>query len=215
MTSLLKPKSLALAAVAVIGLFAEIGIAEAAACKSGFVYRDLRNGDGICVTPAERAEGKQQNAAGANTRKADGLCRDGYVYRDAWNGDGVCVTPFERGKAKQQNAMHGSRVADVKPTPPKPTPPASSGVAEQCSNGVCGRQTYDGTRVNIYITTALTGITHYNFKTNPGAQIEIKGDYSFNAGAGRSGTYTVQACKRGGALQKSLCSGFATFNWRS
>ena len=28
--------------------------AQAARCKSGYVWRDARNGDGVCVTPRER-----------------------------------------------------------------------------------------------------------------------------------------------------------------
>jgi hypothetical protein len=35
--------------------------AEAALCKQGFVWRDAKDGDGVCVTPAERAEAKMQN----------------------------------------------------------------------------------------------------------------------------------------------------------
>jgi hypothetical protein len=92
---------------------------------------------------------------------------------------------------------------------------AEAGVRKKCRSGVCGKSTWDGTRVSIYLTHQLTGISHYNFKTNPGAQIEIGGYYSFNAARGRSGTYSAQACRRGGALQSSLCSGWATFRWNT
>jgi hypothetical protein len=74
------------------------------------VWRDAKDGDGVCVTPTERAEAKAQNANAENNRKVGGgpygpnTCRDGYVWREAFAGDVVCVTPFERQKAKNQNA---------------------------------------------------------------------------------------------------------------
>jgi Domain of unknown function (DUF4189) len=84
-----------------------VGIAEAG-CKSGFVWRDAKDGDGVCVTPAERQEAKLQNANATNNRRpgTENGCRDGYVWREAWVGDTVCVTPHERTKAKNQNAMN-------------------------------------------------------------------------------------------------------------
>lgn len=88
--------------------------AAMADCKSGYVYRDAQDGDGVCVTPADRAEAKQQNANAANNRRTGGgnygpnTCRDGYVWREAFPGDVVCVTPFERQKAKQQNSASAS-----------------------------------------------------------------------------------------------------------
>jgi hypothetical protein len=84
--------------------------AAMADCKSGYVYRDAKDGDGVCVTPGDRAEAKKQNANAENNRRVGGgnygpnTCRDGYVWRDAFAGDVVCVTPFERQKAAQQNA---------------------------------------------------------------------------------------------------------------
>jgi hypothetical protein len=88
-----------------LGFFISVGTAEAG-CKSGFVWRDARDGDGVCVTPAERTEAKKQNANAANNRTPAGgnTCRSGYVWREAWVGDTVCVTPYERGVAKAQNA---------------------------------------------------------------------------------------------------------------
>jgi hypothetical protein len=80
-----------------------------ALCKSGYVWRDAQDGDGVCVTPSDRAEAKAQNANAANNRVVGGgasgpnTCRVGYVWREAFGGDVVCVTPSERDKAKQQN----------------------------------------------------------------------------------------------------------------
>jgi hypothetical protein len=86
-------------------------------------------------------------------------------------------------------------------------------VQKVCKNDVCGRTTYDGTRVNIYLTSRTTW-THYNFKTNPGDQIEISdGHYSFVARPGRKGTYSAQTCTRGQASGRSLCFNWSTFKW--
>jgi len=79
-------------------------------CKSGYVWRDAKDGDGVCVTPQQRAEAKAQNGNADNNRKVGGgpygpnTCRDGYVWREAFAGDVVCVTPYERQKTADQNA---------------------------------------------------------------------------------------------------------------
>jgi hypothetical protein len=92
------------------------GTAEAI-CKSGYVWRDAKDGDGVCVTPDERAEAKAQNANAANNRRPGGgpygpnTCRDGYVWREAFAGDVVCVTPYERQRAQQQNAANRAHTA--------------------------------------------------------------------------------------------------------
>jgi len=89
-----------------------------AACKSGYVYRDAKDGDGVCVTPGDRDEAKRQNANAENNRQRGGgnygpnTCRTGYVWREAFGGDVVCVTPFERDKAKKQNAASASHTAN-------------------------------------------------------------------------------------------------------
>jgi hypothetical protein len=101
-------------AIALSLAFALTTDAAMADCKSGYVYRDAKDGDGICVTPGERSEAKAQNANAENNRKVVGgpygpnTCRDGYVWREAFAGDVVCVTPFERQKARQQNAANAS-----------------------------------------------------------------------------------------------------------
>jgi hypothetical protein len=106
-TSLLRGS---LFAIALPFAFAAATGTALADCKSGFVWRDAKDGDGICVTPQERAEAKAQNANAENNRKVGGgpygpnTCRDGYVWRNAFAGDVVCVTPFERQQASNQNA---------------------------------------------------------------------------------------------------------------
>ncbi|SEP18280.1 hypothetical protein SAMN02990966_04321 [Rhodospirillales bacterium URHD0017] len=115
---------------------AMVGTAEAG-CKSGYVWRDARDGDGVCVTPDERDIAKRQNANGPNNRTAAGgnTCRSGYVWREAWVGDTVCVTPTERAATKEQNAMnaqHSTPVAATQPPPPPPPPaPARNNTAYQ------------------------------------------------------------------------------------
>ncbi|WP_157080464.1 hypothetical protein [Methylobacterium variabile] len=88
-------------------------------------------------------------------------------------------------------------------------------VPRECSNGVCGSSKYYGGRVRISVGSRLSRTTHFNFKTNPGAQIEIRGGYSFDQEPGRRGTYSVQACDRGGFGARSTCTRWATFQWRS
>jgi len=89
-----------------------------AGCKAGYVWRDAQDGDGVCVTPAERAEARAQNANAANNRRIGGgaygpnTCRDGYVWREAFAGDVVCVTPHERAKASRQNAASMQHTAN-------------------------------------------------------------------------------------------------------
>ena len=84
--------------------------APAPGCKPGYVWRDARDGDGVCVTPAERDRVHTQNAY-AKGKVVPGTvngCISGYVWRDAWDGDGVCVTPTERDTAHRQNAEAAS-----------------------------------------------------------------------------------------------------------
>jgi hypothetical protein len=109
---LLKISAVSIAIPFVLALSAQVA---AAGCKSGYVWRDAKDGDGVCVTPEERAEAKQQNGNARNNRQAGGgaygpnTCRTGYVWREAFAGDVVCVTPYERTKAKQQNAANARR----------------------------------------------------------------------------------------------------------
>ncbi|MEZ5787232.1 MAG: hypothetical protein R3D62_12385 [Xanthobacteraceae bacterium] len=106
------------AAIAFTGTVSTFDTADAARrCKSGYVWRDAADGDGACVTPAERDVAKMQNANGENNRQKGGgaygpkTCRQGYVWREAFPGDTVCVTPYERAQAKSQNS--GSKKNEV------------------------------------------------------------------------------------------------------
>lgn len=88
-------------------------------------------------------------------------------------------------------------------------------VPKTCVGAVCGETIYFGGKVRITLTHQLTSFTHFNFKTNPGAQIEVGGGYSFDQRPGRSGTYSAQACNRGGFGERSTCTRWGTFQWKS
>lgn len=89
-------------------------------------------------------------------------------------------------------------------------------VRRACANGVCGETKYYGGRVRIKLTSQLSRHSHFNFKTNPGAQIELKreGNYSFDRPPGDRGTHSAQACSKSG-LSRSVCTQWATFRWSS
>jgi hypothetical protein len=91
----------------------------------------------------------------------------------------------------------------------------------ECVGAVCGKSEYWGGKVRITLTHKLTRFTHFNFKTNRGGglnqgnQIEVRGGYSFEIRPGRSGTYSAQACDRGGVGARSTCTRWGTFRWKS
>ncbi|MFJ6756168.1 hypothetical protein ACIQNK_14275, partial [Streptomyces sp. NPDC091273] len=60
--------------------------------------RDSFEGDGLCVTPAER---DAAHASNPNRQPGSNQCKPGYVWRDSFDGDGLCVTPAERAAAKR------------------------------------------------------------------------------------------------------------------
>lgn len=87
-------------------------------------------------------------------------------------------------------------------------------IKRKCINSTCAGAKYIGGRVKIKVESQLTRTTHFNFKTNPGAQIELTdGKYSFERDPGDNGTYSVQACDRGGIGARSTCSKWATYDW--
>ena len=89
----------------------------------------------------------------------------------------------------------------------------STTVKRKCVHGVCGSTKYYGGRVRISLSHKMSRFTHYNFKTNPGDQIEVQKGYSFDAEPGDSGTYSAQACDRGGIGARSTCTKWAVFQW--
>ena len=77
----------------------------AGSCKPGFVWRNARNGDVVCVTPQERDAAASQNlhALGNRVEVTNNTCKPGLIWRNAWDGDDVCVTPQESDDARRQN----------------------------------------------------------------------------------------------------------------
>ncbi len=92
-------------------------------CINGYVWREARVGDTVCVTPATRTQVAQQNAnAGANKDPSQAYgpesCSQGYVWREAFDGDTICVTPAVRSSTLADNAAADSRKATTAPQSP-------------------------------------------------------------------------------------------------
>lgn len=82
-------------------------------CVQGYVWRDARPGDTVCVTGATRTQTANDNAVKAS-RWIQGAygphtCVNGYVWREAFSGDDVCVTGATRAQAQADNAAAASR----------------------------------------------------------------------------------------------------------
>ncbi|MET7864714.1 hypothetical protein [Micromonospora taraxaci] len=82
-------------------------------CLQGYVWREARAGDLVCVTGATRSQVWADNAAAAS-RWVNGpygphTCVAGYVWREAYAGDDVCVTGAQRTQAASDNAAAASR----------------------------------------------------------------------------------------------------------
>jgi hypothetical protein len=84
-------------------------------CKKGFVWREARPEDLVCVTPDVRAQTLKDNRqADARRDPAGGpygpaTCLPGYVWREAFDGDVVCVTPATRDQARLDNSKANER----------------------------------------------------------------------------------------------------------
>jgi len=82
-------------------------------CLLGYVWREARPGDLVCVTGATRTQVRTDNslAPGRWTSGAYGphTCVLGYVWREAYTGDDVCVTGAQRTEAQADNAQAAAR----------------------------------------------------------------------------------------------------------
>lgn len=90
-------------------------------CVSGYVWREAFDGDHVCVTPDERTQVAQDNAAGPSRVDPGGAygpntCLPGFVWRVARPEDLVCVTPDERQRVADDNQAGPSRVVGPSPT---------------------------------------------------------------------------------------------------
>jgi hypothetical protein len=82
-------------------------------CLTGWVWREARPSDHVCVTGTVRSETKADNDV-KESRWVDGpygphTCIQGYVWREAFAGDDVCVIPSRRTQAANDNAAANSR----------------------------------------------------------------------------------------------------------
>jgi hypothetical protein len=85
-----------------------------ARCLQGYVWREAGPADQVCVSGAERADTRQENALAASRRAGAGpygpdTCRQGFVWREAFSGDHVCVPGASRTRARDSNAQAASR----------------------------------------------------------------------------------------------------------
>ncbi|GII88010.1 hypothetical protein Ssi03_60000 [Sphaerisporangium siamense] len=82
-------------------------------CRQGYVWREARPSDHVCVTSGTRTQTRDDNAAAASrwTSGAFGAhtCVQGYVWREAFAGDDVCVLPAVRSQARADNAAAADR----------------------------------------------------------------------------------------------------------
>jgi hypothetical protein len=102
-----------------LGCFALASMAQSPrdrdVCASGYVWREARPSDHVCVTPESRTLVKQENSR-ARQRWTSGAygphtCTQGYVWREAFQGDDVCVTPERRDQVREENRVANSRRA--------------------------------------------------------------------------------------------------------
>jgi len=82
-------------------------------CKQGYVWREARSGDRVCVTPQRRAEVARQNRDASrlwvNGAYGKHTCAQGYVWREAFQGDDVCVEPKVRDDTHRDNQYASQR----------------------------------------------------------------------------------------------------------
>ncbi|HEX8239661.1 MAG TPA: hypothetical protein VF574_08000 [Allosphingosinicella sp.] len=83
-------------------------------CLQGFVWREARPEDHVCVTGAERSDTRTENQLGPSRRAGGGpfgpdTCLIGFVWREAYPGDHVCVPLPSRTRAAQSNSAAASR----------------------------------------------------------------------------------------------------------
>jgi hypothetical protein len=84
-------------------------------CKQGYVWREAQPNDRVCVTPAIRAQTRNENNLAAQRREPNGgaygpnTCKQGYVWREATENDPVCVIPAVRAQAAEDNKRAGER----------------------------------------------------------------------------------------------------------
>jgi len=84
---------------------------ESDSCRPGFVWREARPEDHVCVTPETRQSVAEDNRQEESRRESGrpGTCQYGFVWREAYPGDVVCVTPSVRRMTRIDNAQAQER----------------------------------------------------------------------------------------------------------
>lgn len=91
----------------------------AATCATGYVWRETRPIDQVCVTPESRTRVGLENRTQRARRQPGGgaygpsTCRPGFVWREAYAGDTVCVAPEVRTLVREENALAATRLAPL------------------------------------------------------------------------------------------------------
>ena len=86
-------------------------------CQQGYVWREARPSDHVCVTPEVRNRTQWDNEHAKLHVNPNGgaygpdTCRSGYVWREAYEGDHVCVTATTRAQAAADNKAAKGRKA--------------------------------------------------------------------------------------------------------
>ncbi|MEV7613997.1 hypothetical protein [Streptomyces sp. NPDC089799] len=79
-------------------------------CLEGFVWREARPDDHVCVEPAVRDQVRADNVrSDTTTGLGSKECAPGRVWREAYPGDTVCVEPRVRDRAREDNARAADR----------------------------------------------------------------------------------------------------------
>ena len=83
-------------------------------CRGGYVWREARPADVVCVTPEARQRTASENAAAASRVDPNGAygpatCISGFVWREAFEGDTVCVAPETRDLVRSENEAASTR----------------------------------------------------------------------------------------------------------
>jgi hypothetical protein len=179
-------------------------------CKPGWVWREARPTDHVCVTDETRRETAAENAVRGSRMAGHGnyTCKSPFVWREAYPGDRVCAPVESRNRAHKDNAAAAGRRA---PNPCAAIDGTSNGIPwgdsptryRQGTSPYLGTRTYPcaGTVV-IFFGETTRQTSHYNIWFN-GAQEEIvagKGTHVKTMRSTPNGrstwTVQVQSCYR-------------------
>ncbi|MFT3860995.1 hypothetical protein [Micropruina sp.] len=144
-------------------------------CVQGWVWREARSSDHVCVTGATRAQVAADNAVKAsrwvNGAYGPHTCVQGYVWREAYSGDDVCVGGAQRSQAAADNAQAAARR----------NPARLVYGPNTCADGYVWRQG------DAYDYVCVTGAT----------RAQVAADNAVKASRWVSGAYGPHTCVRG------------------